>query len=186
MALEAEVDVLGWAAGPQDRVVQAMGGLVDMRFDQPWDPTRHERLDPAGLPPLLVAWTDGTGAHSGQVHAPVRDRWEAGDRAVVDAMDRFAALAEEGRAALDRGCAATSWPSLADEAFELRRRFWPIADTDTRMVEAIRAAGGGATLAGSGGAVVGHLPAVDLIEPALDALRDVGAEVVVPTVGAPT
>ena len=78
------------------------------------------------------------------------------------------------------------WPSLADEAFDLRSRFWPIADTDTRMVEAIRSAGGGATLAGSGGAVVGHLPAAVLVEPAVAALRDVGAEVIVPTVGAPT
>ncbi|MEM7288299.1 MAG: hypothetical protein AAF480_18270 [Actinomycetota bacterium] len=117
LALEAEVDVLGWAAGPQDRVVQAMGGLVDMRFDEPWDPSRYERLDPARLPTCVLAWTDEPGEHSGQIHASVRDRWNAGERPVIDAMSRFAALAAEGRRSLDDGSAPEAWPGLAEEAF---------------------------------------------------------------------
>ncbi len=184
LALGAEVDVMGWAAGPQDRVVQSMGGLVDMRFDEPWDPQRYHRLDPAGLPTLLLAWTDDPGEHSGAVHAPVRDRWESGDPAVIAAMTRFAALAAEGRAALDAGTAPSVWPELADEAFDLRTRFWSIADTDAEMVDAIRSVGGGACLAGSGGAVVGHLPDASLVEPAMQALTDIGAESLVPTIGA--
>lgn len=33
--LEVETQVLGWAAGPQDRVVQAFTGLLDMDFAEP-------------------------------------------------------------------------------------------------------------------------------------------------------
>ena len=186
LALEAETDVLGWAAGPQDRVVQAMGGLVDMRFDEAWDPDRYERLDPDLLPRCILAWTEDPGEHSGVIHAPVRDRWEAGDSEVVAAMERFAALAVEGRQALDDGSASDVWPELAAEAFDLRTRFWSIADTDIELVEAIASAGGGASLAGSGGAVVGYLPDDEALEDATQAIYDIGAESIVPTIGQPT
>lgn len=186
LAFEAEVDVLGWAAGPQDRVVQALGGLLDMRFDEPWDTNRYERLDPAALPTCVLAWADEPADPSGTVHAPIRERWDAGDAEVVEAMHRFAALAAEGRAALDAGTAASMWPDLADEAFELRTRFWSVADTDIEMVDAIGAVGGGASLAGSGGAVVGYLPDPSLVDDAIQALADIGAESLVPTIGMPT
>lgn len=183
LALEAEVETLGWAAGPQDRVVQAMGGLVDMRFDRAWDATRYERLDARRLPPMILAWASEPGSHSGQVHAPVRDRWEAGDAEVVAAMRRFAQLAAEGRAGLDHDTAAAVWPGLADEAFGLRQTLWSISDTDLAMVQAIRGVGGGATLAGSGGAVVGHLPDRGLLVDAQRALEAAGARTLVPTIG---
>ena len=185
LALEAEVDVLGWAAGPQDRVVQAFGGLLDMRFDEPWDAERYERLDPTGLPACILAWTEDPGEHSGAVHAPVRDRWRAGESEVVEAMRRFASLAADGRKALDAGHASEVWPDLADEAFDLRTRFWSITDTDIDMVDAIGSVGGGASLAGSGGAVVGYLPDASLVSEATEALADVGAESLVPTIGQP-
>src|SRR4051794_41209011 len=54
IALEAETEELGIAAGPQDRVVQAHGGLVMMDFTgSHW---RGGALDPAPPPPLFVAW----------------------------------------------------------------------------------------------------------------------------------
>ena len=186
LALEAEVDVLGWAAGPQDRVVQAFGGLLDMRFDEPWDPERYDRLDPTALPACILAWTEDPGEHSGVVHAPIRDRWQAGEPEVVDAMHRFASLAADGRKALDAGHASEVWPDLANEAFDLRTRFWSLADTDIDMAEAIGSVGGGASLAGSGGAVVGYLPDASLVSEAAEALADIGAESLVPTIGQPT
>jgi len=61
ITLEVETDVLGWAAGPQDRVVQAYTGLVDMDFATPWDPNHYHRLSNQLLPPLFVAWNRSTG-----------------------------------------------------------------------------------------------------------------------------
>ena len=54
LVLAVEVDDLGIAAGPQDRYAQAHEGLVLMDFAGARP--RVERLDPALLPPLYVAW----------------------------------------------------------------------------------------------------------------------------------
>jgi glucuronokinase len=180
LALATEVEVLGWAAGPQDRVVQAHGGVLDMRFDVAWDPARYERLDPGRLPPLVVAWDPRPGTSSGSLHAPVRDRWLADEADVVAAMTRFAGIAAAGRAAIDADRAAEVWPALALEAWELRTRHWPVSDRDRAMVDAVRASGGGATLAGSGGAIVGYLPSNGRLDDACSALSSIGARAMVP------
>ena len=78
------------------------------------------------------------------------------------------------------------WPGLANEAFDLRTQAFSVTDSDTALVEAIRSVGGGASLAGSGGAVVGHLPDPALVEPAMLALGEIGAEALVPTIAPPT
>ncbi len=184
LALAAEVDVLGWTAGPQDRVVQAFGGLLDMRFDEAWDPDRYERLDPSRLPPLVVSWDTRPGSPSTTVHQSVSQRWHAGDTEVIEVIARFVELAEEGRRALDDDLAADVWPSLANEAFDLRMRCWSVTDRDHAMVEAVRALGGGATLAGSGGAVVGHFPDEGLVPDAVAALEALGAHTLVPSFAA--
>jgi hypothetical protein len=51
-ALAVETEDLGIAAGPQDRVAQAYGGVTYMEFAAP---PRYESL-PGRLPPLLIAW----------------------------------------------------------------------------------------------------------------------------------
>src|SRR5207244_4841394 len=72
-ALEAETEELGIAAGPQDRVVQAHGGLVAMDFDPRHGPAGAvESLDPALLPPLFVAWQRRPAASSGVFRAELR------------------------------------------------------------------------------------------------------------------
>src|SRR3954451_8556375 len=100
-ALEAETEELGIAAGPQDRVVQAHGGLVMMDFaDSRW---RAESLDAALLPPLFVAWGHEHATHSGDYHAELRKRHAAGDPAVQGCMKRLAQLATDARDALMAG-----------------------------------------------------------------------------------
>ncbi|HEX2468567.1 MAG TPA: hypothetical protein VHJ54_10200 [Solirubrobacterales bacterium] len=104
VALACEDDELGIAAGPQDRVVQTHGGLLFMDFgsalESPSHPWVPERLDPVLLPPLLVAYDPEATGHSGSVHASVRERYDAGDPAVIETMGEIAALAHAGRVAL--------------------------------------------------------------------------------------
>ena len=64
LAWEAETEELGIEAGPQDRVAQAHGGLIDMDFSDAWAPDSFRYLDAALLPPMLVAWNPGPGAPS--------------------------------------------------------------------------------------------------------------------------
>lgn len=155
LALEVETEVLGWTAGPQDRVVIAHEGLLDMDFATPWNAACYRALDQRALPPLFLAWFEQQGTASDVVHSDVRERWEAGDTNVRQVMHRFAELAADGRHALDADEAAERWPSLLREAFGLRRELWTIADSDERLVRTGEDLGAGVTFAGSGGAVVG-------------------------------
>src|SRR5919197_1806871 len=98
MALEAETEELGIAAGPQDRVVQSHGGLVMMDFAH--DAWTVEALDPLLLPPLFVAWRSDVTTHSGEYHAELRKRHASGDPAVHGCMNRLAQLASDARDAL--------------------------------------------------------------------------------------
>jgi len=156
-ALEVETDVLGWAAGPQDRVVIAYEGLLDMDFSAPWDRDGYEALDVAKLPSLFVAWPLETGSPSTVVHTDIRERWRHRDPAVVHAMGAFAELAAEARLALDSDTARQRWPQLMSDAFDLRRSIWTVTAGDEQLVRIGTEHGAGATLAGSGGAVVGAL-----------------------------
>ena len=157
VALEVETEVLGWAAGPQDRVVQSIGGLVDMDFESPWRVECYEQLDSARLPPLFLAWDRSIGQASHVAHSNVRDRWLAGDTQVVEVMGRFAELAVEARRAIDDQTAADLWPTLLGEAFALRSQIWQITDRDKILVATGQSLGAGVAFAGSGGSVVGAI-----------------------------
>src|SRR3954452_4733185 len=158
LALEAETDHLGIAAGPQDRVAQAHGGLVSMDFDAKHGPSGAvQRLDPALLPPLFVAWQREPGASSGVFHADLRRRHEDGDPAVHDGMKLLTALAAEARDALLEGDLEI-FQGCVDATFDARRAMARLDPDEVRMVEAARALGAAANFAGSGGAIVGTLP----------------------------
>ena len=99
MALAVEADDLGIAAGPQDRYVQAHGGLLYMDFA---GGARCEPLDPGLLPPLFFAYAATPRAVVGRPRRPaVALRVRRPARPL--AADRIADLAERGRAALLAG-----------------------------------------------------------------------------------
>lgn len=150
LALAAEVEELGIAAGPQDRLVQAHRGLLDMDFGG----GRTERLEPALLPPCFLAWRPDAGRPSGDVHRTLRARHERGEPAVTEAMVTLASLAGEGRAALERGD-HEALGRLVDRTFDVRASVMALDPRDTRMVALAREHGASANFAGSGGAVVG-------------------------------
>jgi glucuronokinase len=150
LALAAEAEDLGIAAGPQDRVVQAHGGLLSMDFAQ----GTVESLDPAGLPPLFVAWREDHAEHSGAVHAPLRERVQRREPQAVTLLAELAAAARAGRDAI----AAADHPALAalvDRTFDLRAQLLELDPRHVRLVELAREHGSHATFAGSGGAVAG-------------------------------
>lgn len=153
LALAAEVEELGLVAGPQDRLVQAYEGLLAMDLAPPRAPEKIERLDPALLPPLLVAWEREAGRPSGAIHDQVYRRWLAGDARVAGVMGELRALALAGRDALARGDHATV-AGLVDRNFDLRASLFPIAPRDREMIELARARGAAAKFCGSGGSAL--------------------------------
>jgi glucuronokinase len=152
LALAAEVHELGITAGLVDRAVQALGApaLVDR------DAVRA--LDVTDPPRLAVAWKADAGGPSHRVHGPLRQRFDAGDDAVVGPM---ALLASTGRRAA-RALEAGDHDALADcvRSTWIYRCSLGIVGADAKaMVDALDVIGVAATSAGSGGAVVAVLPA---------------------------
>lgn len=151
LAQEAETEELGLVAGPQDRVLQAHRGLLAMDFSG--SKPVVQALKPDLLPPLLLAWDQEPGQSSGDVHAGVFARWEAGDELVREVMRELPDLVEEGVAALQGGD-HSRLVALMDRNFELRRSIFDITPRDQELVALGRDYGAGAKLCGSGGSVV--------------------------------
>jgi glucuronokinase len=160
-ALGCETEELGIAAGLQDRVVQCYGGVVFMDFDPALVAAqghgRYVPLDPALLPPILVAYRPDAARDSDVAHAPMRERFDAGEPLIVETMAAIAALAHEGREALLRGD-RDRLGELMDRNFELRQGIYELDPRHVAMIEAARSLGAAANFAGSGGAVVALPP----------------------------
>ncbi len=174
LALAVETEDLGIAAGPQDRLIQAHEGLLYMDFSGS-DAGRCERLDHGSLPPLFVAWRPDSGQPSGTVHAELRRRYRDGDRRTRTAMAEIAALAERGRECLLNGDTAALGP-LLEANISARARLVELDPRHLRMIELARELGAPANYAGSGGAIVGIVPAGATIADLRAAFRAEGCD----------
>jgi len=154
VALAAETEELGIAAGLQDRVAQVHGGLVHMDFARDAARPDVEELDPGLLPDLLVAWHPGAAAPSGRTHAGLRERARRDPASVADGMQRLAACARAARDAVVAGD-APAFAIAMDRSFDVRAQLVAHAPAHLAMIAAVREAGGAANSTGSGGAVVG-------------------------------
>ncbi|WP_320670480.1 mevalonate kinase family protein [Patulibacter defluvii] len=162
VALESETVELGIAAGLQDRVALACGGLValDVAPAHVCDGAvgRWRRLDPGRLPPLLLAWDPAAGESSGAVHGDLRARRQRGDRAVAAAMADAAAAADDFVAALAAGD-RDALGRAVDATLDARLRVIDPSPRHRRLAEIARDHGAAVNFAGSGGAVVALRPA---------------------------
>ncbi|HWF52910.1 MAG TPA: hypothetical protein VG294_19855 [Solirubrobacteraceae bacterium] len=149
-ALAVETEDLGIAAGLQDRVAQAYGGLTFMDFRA----GVYEPLDPALLPPLFIAWNLEAAGHSGVTHGDLRTRFERGDPVVLTAISELADHARGARAALLAGD-AEAFARCMDGSFDARARMLALDDRHVAMIELARKLGASANYTGSGGAIVG-------------------------------
>jgi len=157
LALAVERDDLAIEGGAQDPLVQAYGGLLYMDFaDDPGGAC--EALDPALLPPLFVAWRRDGGRASGQVHAELRRRVDAGGPGAATELAGLAELTARGRELLIAGDRA-AFARLIDATADARARLLDLDPADWRLVELAREHGAAANYAGSGGAIVGTIPA---------------------------
>jgi glucuronokinase len=159
--LSVEKEELGIAGGLQDRVIQVYEGLVYMDFDKAREQSlqgfrcyAYEPLDPVRLPSLYLAYHDSLSEPTEVFHNDIRGRYDRGESRVVNAMLRFAAIAEQGRTAILQGDLETL-NRLINENFEIRRGIYNLPPWQTQMVETARACGASAKFAGSGGAIIG-------------------------------
>ncbi|MFB3778072.1 MAG: mevalonate kinase [Bryobacteraceae bacterium] len=182
---ETETVELGVPAGPQDRVIQVYEGLMYMDFSRELMETqgygRYERLDPALLPHLYVAYRTSLSEGTEVFHSNVRERWRAGEPQVVEAMRTWADYADQGRDALLRRD-YSALDKLIDANFDLRARIYEISEGNLRMIRAARQVGASANFAGSGGAIVGAYRDDAMFDALVSAMRPLDVAVIKPRV----
>jgi len=158
LVLETETRELGVPAGPQDRVIQSYEGVVFMDFRRDLMESQgygiYERLDPALLPPLYVAYRTSLSEGTEVFHSNIRERWRNGDTEIVDAMNTWASYATQARDALVAGDVAVL-DHLIDANFDLRAKLYRISEGNLEMIRLARSVGASANFAGSGGAITG-------------------------------
>ncbi len=161
LALSVETDELGIAAGLQDRVIQIFEGLVYMNFAKATMREQnglrygmYECLDPSILPPVYIAYKADVSEPTEVFHNDIRARFQRGEPAVIEAMNKFAGLAASAREALRAGD-ADKLSDLMNTNFDTRRSIYELPHGQVEMVECARQVGASAKFAGSGGAIVG-------------------------------
>jgi len=185
LILETETKELGVPAGLQDRVIQVYEGLVYMDFAKELIERQgygdYQRLDPALLPHVYVAYRTSLSEGTEVFHNNIRQRWRLGEAEIVDAMKTWASYAERGRQALlERDYDTLDY--LINANFDLRAKIYTISAGNLQMVETARKAGATAKFAGSGGAIVGTYRNEAMFQELSRALDAIGVAVVKPKI----
>ncbi len=188
LALAVEVEELGITAGLQDRVIQVYEGLVSMDFAAErmgetygYPHGVYERLDPALLPPIYIAYKADVSEPTEVFHNDIRGRYDRGDSTVVNAMKVFAGLAADAREALRSGDHA-HLAKLMDTNFDTRRSIYQLPAGQVEMIDLGRKCGASAKFAGSGGAIVGTYRDETMFDDLRQTLAAIGCVVIKPVI----
>ena len=161
VVFSVESDELGIGGGLQDRVIQVYEGAVAMDFSveamtkiHHYDVGVYTPLNTAALPPLYIAYRPASSEPTEVFHNDLRERYNAGDSAVVNAMKAFARLTDRALGVLESNDLDALGP-LLDENFDLRQAMCELNPQHVEMVTTARSIGVSAKYAGSGGAIVG-------------------------------
>jgi glucuronokinase len=142
-------------------VAQVYQGLVYMDFDRERMDRhgygRYEPLDASLMPPLYIAYRTDLSEGSEVFHNNIRERFENGEREVIEAMHFWAQLTDQARQALEARDIARLG-QLMDANFDQRAKLYQLSEGNLRMVRVAREAGASAKFSGSGGAIVGVCP----------------------------
>jgi glucuronokinase len=186
LARSVETMELGIAAGLQDRVIQVYEGVMYMDFGrmqtlQGFECGMYERLDPALLPPLYVAYNTEVSEPTEVFHSDIRGRFLRGEPVVVEAMQHFASLAAQAREAV-LSHDSERLGRLMNENFDTRRSIYQLPADQIRMVEVARSTGASAKFAGSGGAIIGTCPDEKTFQDLQTRLGGIGCRVIRPLI----
>lgn len=158
LALRVEVVELGIAGGLQDRVTQVYQGLVYMDFAEELMKQQghgdYRVLDPKNLPNLYIAYRTTSAEDSRIYHQDLRNRFNAKETAVLNAIACWRSLTWQAKTMIDQGD-TQGLGDLMDKNFDQRSALYPISPTNLAMVSLAREQGASAKFTGSGGAIIG-------------------------------
>jgi glucuronokinase len=185
LVLNVEDKELGIAAGLQDRVVQAYGQPVYMDFNKEVMKQQgygiYEVLDASLFPNMYIAYRKNLSEGTEVLHNNLRARFNIGEKAVLDAMERWAGFTDLFRKALKNKDYETMH-DLIIANFDLRRSLIAITSGNIEMVETARSAGASAKFTGSGGAIIGTYKDEDMFIKLVQELSKKNIEVIKPNI----
>jgi len=185
IVLAAETEELGLNAGLQDRVIQTYEGCVFMDFDKKYmekhNHGKYERLDPALLPKLYMAYKTDLSKVSGPVFNNLKERFNNGDELVHRTIRELADVASEGKQAIINRDYKTL-NQLIDHNFDLRCKIMNISASNMELVRIARESGASAKFSGSGGAIIGMYPNDETLNRLVVNLKKINARVIKPYV----
>lgn len=177
---------LGIVGGLQDRVIQCYEGMVYMDFSTDQELIsgglthyHYQPLDPALLPNIYVAYHKDLSEPTEVFHNDIRARYDRGEQEIIDAMQGFASLAEQGREVLLAGD-RERLGELIDNNFDIRYQLYRLPKWQVQMVEQARACGASAKFAGSGGAIIGTYQDQAMYQELCTKMAQIGSEVIKP------
>ncbi len=160
LARRAEVDELGIAAGWMDRAVQARDAptMVERPTGNRAAHPPMRTLELSAPVELMVAWDAAGASPSGRLHAGLRERLAAGDPVLDVCVDGLVDAARTAAAALERAD-LDDLAEAVERSCALRERLGALDERTAQLAAMARSAGGSATSAGSGGAILVVPPA---------------------------
>lgn len=189
VALAAENDELGIAAGLQDRVIQCFEGVVMMDFgpekEKELNGVSHfsyTKVQPNQLPNLYIAYKLNVGSPTEIYHNRLRERYNDGEPLVVDTMQKIAELVDEAQEALKKN-ETRALARLINQNFDYRAKMSQILQWQQEMISLARNCGASAKFAGSGGAIIGTYEDEKMLAGLTNKFAHIGVEVVRPIVG---
>lgn len=188
LVFSVEHKELGIGGGLQDRVIQIYEGVVAMDFSEDamttldgFEVGQYTKIDTGLLPLLYIAFRPASSEPTEVFHNNLRERYDAGDTVIVNAMQEFAALTDRAVEALHTGD-ASAFARCVDANFDLRQSMCELNPAHVEMIRVARRAGATAKYAGSGGATVGTYKDQAEFEVLESAMRAIGCEVLKPVI----
>lgn len=184
LILSVEKDELKIAAGLQDRVAQVYGCPVYMNFDKKLMESQghgeYVPFDKKLLPPLYIAYKNNLSEGSEVVHNNLAERFAAGDREVLKAVEEWKSLTEQVWNKLQNG--DKNIGDLLNLNFDLRRKIMNIGRGNIEMVETARSVGASAKFTGSGGAIIGTYDDENMYDKLVKAMKKIEVTVIKPEI----
>ena len=185
LVLSVETEELGIGAGLQDRVAQAYETPVYMDFNKILMEKQgygsYQTLDATLFPSLYIAYRTDLSEGSEVLHNNLRERYNAGDKHVHEAMKRFSTLTASAKKLLEKG-QKVKLGELLDENFDLRKSITQISENNLKMVELARSQGASAKFTGSGGAIIGTYEDEKMFKKLKKVLKDEQIELLKPQI----
>ncbi len=183
LILKAETEELNITAGLQDRVIQVYEGCVFMDFEKEHLKKNgfgiYEELDALKLPNLYLAYKTDLSKVSGQVLNNIRERFNNGEKKVIDTLAAIANCAEEGKKAIADGN-FEKLSELINRNFDLRKTIMNISDSNLELVGTARNCGASSKFSGSGGAIIGTYTDDEMLRKLIIDLKRINARVIKP------